>query len=178
MRSKAISLTGNKLRQSVPKKSISDLIASNQPPKIRGITNSINNGNNGVNITSNYLSDYNRKSPNSSIARYANSNNSLHVHAASSSLGKIRLHCEDNLRIIYGNPDGYAVFDGGEKGGYLIQSIHKIFWKLSEILTNNLDDIVKQIRLKVSQLTGKKSMQVVEDVDKTRFKIMFAKNTK
>ena len=36
-------------------------------------------------------------------------------------------HKEANFRFIYGNPEGYAVYDGGTKGGYLIRATKKVF---------------------------------------------------
>lgn len=54
-------------------------------------------------------------------------------------------HKEANFCCIYANPDGYAAFDGGRKGGYLIRSIERIFLQLS-ITEKNLDRIILELK--------------------------------
>ena len=81
------------------------------------------------------------------------------------------MHKEANFRYIYGNPDGYAVFDGGKKGGYLIQAMKNVFGK-KEALVANLDEIIPQIRSKVSQFVGS-SIQHVQDINNSNLKIYF-----
>ena len=98
-------------------------------------------------------------------------NNTKHLKDSRNS---IAMHKEANFRYIYGNPDGYAVFDGGKYGGYLIQSIKKIFIK-PETLKNNLDEIIPQIRMKVEQKTGRYSIQHVQDIVNCNFRIFFDK---
>ena len=94
------------------------------------------------------------------------------------------LHKEANFRYIYANIEKYASFDGGKLGGYLIRGIHNAFTKIikNEMQTNNnmydLNDIVSEIRRKVSQMTGKVSMQNVQDVTNTNLRIMFSKRSK
>ena len=79
-----------------------------------------------------------------------------------------------DFRYIYGNPDGYSVFDGGKNGGYLIQSMKKVFEKPASLNTH-LDNIVPQIRMKVIELTGRQSMQHVQDVVNSNYQIYFQK---
>ena len=84
----------------------------------------------------------------------------------------INIHKEANFFFVYPNPDGYAAFDAGREGGYLIQAICKVFQK-KEILSKNLDDIIKQIGEKVRQLVGKQSMQHVQTVSNIHYRIKF-----
>ena len=85
---------------------------------------------------------------------------------------KMNIHSQANFFIVYANPDGYAAFDGGIKGGYLIQSIYKVF-KKKQVLRKNLDGIVLHIAEKVKQLTGRQSMQHVQTVSTVHFRIQF-----
>ena len=55
---------------------------------------------------------------------------------------------EANCGFINANPDRYAVVDGGTKGGYLIQSVKHVFNIKNDIVNENLDSIVNQIRSK------------------------------
>ena len=84
------------------------------------------------------------------------------------------MHLEANFRYIYGNPEGFAVFDGGEKGGYLIRSVKKVLTQPIALKTN-LDEIVPLISIKVNQLTGRQSMQLVQDISNTQYRIKFEK---
>ena len=108
-------------------------------------------------------------------------------------------HKDANFRYIYGNPEGYQVYDGGKKGGYLIQAIKKVFCK-PEILTNNvnLDDIISQIRMKTRDLAiegmgrnandsngndnligaGRRVIENVQDVNNCNLDITFDKAQK
>ena len=86
----------------------------------------------------------------------------------------INIHSEANFLYVYANPDGYAAFDGGNKGGYLIQSIKKIFNK-KEIYDKYMSEIIIQIAKKVKQLVGSNSIQHIQSVSNIHYKIQFAK---
>ena len=88
---------------------------------------------------------------------------------------KKNYHVQANFRYIYGNPQGYAVFDGGLKGGYLVRSIKKIMMNEKISCNKNLDDIVKRIRIKTQELAGNASMECVEDVNTMGFSVFFEK---
>ena len=83
-------------------------------------------------------------------------------------------HTNANFRYVYGNPEGYAVADGGSKGGYLIRSIKRVFSNV-DVLTNSqtLDTIVHQIRKQTKKLVGKGSVQCVEDVNTMTYEVVF-----
>ena len=85
-------------------------------------------------------------------------------------------HIQANFRYIYGNPQGYAVFDGGLQGGYLIRSIKKVMLNTKMSLNKNLDDIISRIRSKTQEMAGKVSMECVEDVNTLGYKVFFAKH--
>ena len=85
---------------------------------------------------------------------------------------KINIHSEANFFFVYANPEGYAAFDGGNKGGYLIQAIYKVF-KKKEILSKNLDSIILHVAEKVKQLVGLQSMQHVQTVSNVHYRINF-----
>ena len=106
-----------------------------------------------------------------------NDNNNKMTKSEKSKLTKenLNIHTEANFFFVYANPDGYAAFDGGEKGGYLIQAIHKVF-KKPEIYSENLDSISKQIASKVRQLVGLQSMQHVQTVSNVHYSIQFEKH--
>ena len=103
-------------------------------------------------------------------------------------------HKESNFRYIYANAEGYAAFDGGKLGGYLIQATNKTFKKVANSGNsgyhkytssasgnwgiNDLDAIVNEMRTKVVNLTGSHSMQVVQDVNNCSWKILFEKKPK
>ena len=85
---------------------------------------------------------------------------------------EINIHQEANFFFVYANPDGYAAFDGGTKGGYLIRAIYKVF-KKKEIISKNLDGIILHVAEKVKQLVGKQSMQHVQTVSNIHYRIKF-----
>ena len=86
-------------------------------------------------------------------------------------------HQEANFRYIYGNPEGFAVFDGGIKGGYLIRATKKVFVNAKFIKQKRLNDIVDEIRNQVQKLAGKVSMENVQDINNMNFPVEFLKNT-
>ena len=84
-------------------------------------------------------------------------------------------HSEANFRYIYGNPEGYAVADGGSKGGYLIRSIKRTFTNLDVSLNKTLDTIVHKIRKQTKKLVGRGIAQCVEDVNTMTYEVVFEK---
>ena len=101
-----------------------------------------------------------------------NNNSSNDIKRQLSTKQEINIHSEANFFFVYANPDGYAAFDGGNKGGYLIQAIYKVF-KKKEVLSKNLDSIVLHIADKVKQLVGRQSMQHVQTVSNVHYRIKF-----
>ena len=89
----------------------------------------------------------------------------------------INIHKEANFLFVYANPDGYAAFDGGNKGGYLIQAIYKVFRK-KEIVSKDLNSIIYHVADKVKQLVGPKSMQHLQTVSNVHYKIKFCPKLK
>ena len=85
----------------------------------------------------------------------------------------LNIHREANFFFVYANPDGYAAFDGGNNGGYLIQAIYKVFRK-KEIVSKDLNSIIYHVADKVKQLVGPKSMQHLQTVSNVHFKIQFS----
>ena len=85
---------------------------------------------------------------------------------------EMNIHEVANFYIVYANPEGYAAFDAGPKGGYLIQAIYKVFRK-KEILSQNLIGIKNHIGEKVNQLVGKHATQHVETVSTVHYRIKF-----
>ena len=83
---------------------------------------------------------------------------------------RTNVHREANFFFVYANPDGYAAFDGGKEGGYLIRGIYRTY-KKKEITTKYLNDIVSQIAVKVKEMAGKQSMQDVQHVSNVHYKI-------
>ena len=73
-------------------------------------------------------------------------------------------HEEENFCYIFANPDGYAVADGGERGGYLIRSVNRIFRNEQIVLINNFNDIVDSIRKDTKMLAGKGIIECVQDI--------------
>ena len=88
---------------------------------------------------------------------------------------KVNIHEEANFYIVYANPDGYAAYDGGDKGGYLIRGIYKVF-RRNEVLSQNLDGIIYRIDEKVKQLVGRQSMQQVQTVSTVHYRIKFRRH--
>ena len=84
----------------------------------------------------------------------------------------LNIHDEANFFFVYANPDGYAAFDGGDKGGYLIRAIYKVFQK-NEIVSKHLDSIVYHIAEKVKKLVGSQSMQHLQTVSNVHYRIRF-----
>ena len=90
---------------------------------------------------------------------------------------KYLFHSEANCRFIYANPDGYAVADGGQNGGYLIQATSFVFATEKEIEFQSLDHIINQIRKKTRQIVGTGTMENIQDVNQMNFQIYFNKST-
>ena len=63
-------------------------------------------------------------------------------------------HKQGNFRFIYGSIDGYAVVEGGTKGGYLIQALCSVFSKVETVVKSNLDGIVYQINEQATERSG------------------------
>ena len=111
-------------------------------------------------------------------------NNSSNVNE--SSLMKINgnaYHEEANFRYIFANPNGYVTPDGGEKGGYLIRAVKKVFLNEKISLEKCLGDIIGDIRHQTQKLAGSKAMECVQDVNtmvynKVYFKKKFDKKNR
>ena len=87
-------------------------------------------------------------------------------------------HKEGNYRFIYANIDGYAVVEGGTRGGYLIRAIRSVFGNVDHILSSNLDEIVHQINEQAKQRVGTSILvQQVEDVNRMDGIVTFQKKT-
>ena len=84
-------------------------------------------------------------------------------------------HPQANFRYIYGNPDGYALADGGLKRGYLVRSIKRVFSNLEISLNETLDDMIQQIRAQTKSMAGKGTLGCVEDVSRMTYKVRFKK---
>ena len=113
---------------------------------------------------------------NSNSSVNGNNNKMTKSHKSKLTKENLNIHTEANFLFVYANPDGYAAFDGGKKGGYLIQAIHEVF-KKREIYRKDLYSIISQIRSKVKQLTGPQSMQHVQLVSNDDYYIKFEKHT-
>ena len=103
------------------------------------------------------------------------------IHGRETGINKLEknvsIHKEANFFFVYANPNGYAAFDGGNKGGYLIQSIYKVF-KKREIVTKNLDSIVLHMAEKIKQLIGLQSLQHLQSVSNVHYRIRFKPRVK
>ena len=97
-----------------------------------------------------------------------------HSYSRSQSSLKNYCHNQENCRFVYRNPDGYAVVDGGEKGGYLIQATKDVFNRRG-IEKRKLDDIIKQLREKTKKLIGKGVTETIQDVNQMNFNVYFKK---
>ena len=82
---------------------------------------------------------------------------------------------EQNCRYIFGNPAGYAVIDGGRKGGYLLRAFRRILCNKARIFKYkwNLDEIIQRVRTQVNYLVGENSMQLIEDTNVMEYDIYF-----
>ena len=67
----------------------------------------------------------------------------------------LNIHSEANFFFVFANPDGYAAFDGGNNGGYLIQALYKVFEK-KEIFNKTLTSIMLHVAEKVKTMAGSK----------------------
>ena len=84
-------------------------------------------------------------------------------------------HEQLNFCFVYATPDGYAIPDGGSKGGYLIRGLNKVFLNEKLSLNQNLDAIIIEIRNQTRILAGNGTMVCVEDVSTMNYKVLFAK---
>ena len=84
-------------------------------------------------------------------------------------------HSQANFMFIYPNPDGYAAADGGNKGGYLIRSVKRVFSNLEISLNQTLNEMIHQIRAQTKSMAGKGTLECVQVVDTMTYKVMFEK---
>ena len=87
-------------------------------------------------------------------------------------------HKEGNFRVIYANIDGYAVVEGGKRGGYLLQAVKEVFCNQQRILHKDttFNDIVLQINKRSQNLAGKTILvQQTQDVNQMDGFIKFEK---
>ena len=97
---------------------------------------------------------------------------------------------EANFRYVFGNPEGYAVIEGGNFGGYLIRSIKHVLTKEFEKQSNtpvihmdifgrnylqsqSLNELIGLIRAQADKLVGKKSKQLVDDQNLMEYHVYF-----
>ena len=85
----------------------------------------------------------------------------------------LNIHSEANFFFVFANPDGYAAFDGGNNGGYLIQALYKVFEK-KEIINKTLNSIILHTAETVKKMAGSKSMQHLQTVSNVHYSIKFA----
>ena len=136
--------------------------------------NSISKGNQ----SSDFEKTRGRTSSNNNGKHENETENKQETNNSTNTINTVNLyHSQSNCRFIYTNPDGYAAADGGSRGGYLIQATKNVFCK-QEITSQNLDNIVKQIRFKTQQLVGNGTTQLVQDVDQINFDVFFDKKFK
>ena len=84
-------------------------------------------------------------------------------------------HSQANFRYIYANPEGYAASDGGIQGGYLIRAIKRVFSNHEISCKQNLNDIIHLIRCVTKEMSGKGTVECVEDVSTMTYKVVFQK---
>ena len=84
-------------------------------------------------------------------------------------------HEEANFCYIFANPDGYAVPDGGSKGGYLIRALKRVLSNEKISSQKNLSSIILSIREETQALAGTASMVCVEDVNTMIYNVFFQK---
>ena len=151
-----------------------------------------NNSNNGNNI--NTTSDSNGISDNKqTIVEILNLemleiNNYTSNNSDNNSIGNIYdtklkdtllpYHNEGNYYVVYANIDGYAVLEGGKRGGYLLQSVRKVFCNEKRILNKDttLSDIILQVNAKAQRLAGNGVIvQQIQQVNQMDGRIKFEK---
>ena len=129
-------------------------------------TGSKSSSNNSGNTTETQISTIKTKSLNSS-STYDHDKNDENASEHKNDANKIEknsfenrfkkkeaYHKEANFRFIYGSIDGYAIVEGGTKGGYLIQALCSVFSNVEKVVMSNLDKIVYQINKQAIQRTG------------------------
>ena len=85
-----------------------------------------------------------------------------------------KAHPEGGWRFVYANIDGYAVVEGGRKGGYLIRSIKTVFDNVDRIQESHLGEIILQINHQAKDKVGTKVVvQQIEDVNRMEGTVYF-----
>ena len=122
----------------------------------KGYDNQSNSSSDSGNTTETQTSALKTKSLNSgSTASAHESKNKIEKNSFENKFKKTKAyHKQGNFRFIYGSIDGYAIVEGGTKGGYLIQALCSVFSNVEKVVMSNLDKIVYQINKQAIQRTG------------------------
>ena len=90
-------------------------------------------------------------------------------------------HKLGDIRLIFGNPSGFVVADGGVRGGYLIRCITKVLMNDEWFINYTFNEMIMSTRLVLREyLNYEKSdtatAQVIDDINYFKYYLKFAEN--